>query len=1189
SLGLASRTAPTGLARMLVENEAAMLKNKESLAKRKSSFEKRNIGSLLIGAKGFLPDFKNPGPENYTWFENEEHKEKGNFLVGDSLAFFDNAVTIQQIHDKYFEGKINLYKNINLLEIFSNSKNKINDEIAVVGIGCTLPHADDPDSLWKNILNKKYSISKMPESRFDYDLYYDPDKKAEDKTYTTLAGHIDHFEFDKERFGYAEGKEKRLSRSQQMVLQTAYKAVENAGLLGKDNRLISDDVSRTAVIIATCLSNELGNDLQLKYWYPQLLSMMQKSDEYQSLSDMEQENLKQAMMEGMEGENKGYDPVHGILLNIEASRIARHLGVRGVNYVVDAACASSVTAIDAAIGELLSGEHDQVIVGGVNTHLAPEPFVGFAKMGALSSKGSFPFDERADGFVLGEGSVVFILKRMKDALRDKNNIWGIINSIGSSSDGKGKAIAAPNSKGQKLCVQRCFENVRPGINPEDIGFIEAHGTSTTIGDEAELATLNSIYKNSNAGISSIKAQIGHLLGCAGSAGLLKALLTVDRGVLPPNGQFKTLSKNHNLKDSSLFVIKDSKKWVSDTNISRKAAISSYGFGGINYHVVVEQMTSNYMTLPRDIFKDTSYDFNDDRIVVAGIGVFLPGAKNSQEFWQKLESGKKQLSHVPNERFDNDIYTGFDKESLYRLPKINAGVVKEYKFNHLKYRMPPMMVKSIERGQIFGLEAANEALENSGLLDQINSDNKIGVILGTIAGERQSKNIIRTRKHFLGNIVKNIQGIDGQKLDNIARQLVQSIRETIPENNEDTTPGLLSNIIAGRIANYFNLNGANYVIDASCASAFIAMRNAARNLKQKDLDFVLAGGVDCNLYPAVLMAFKRLGLLSEDQCKFYDARSDGYVMGEGAAIHIMTTYKKAKEYNMEIFGEINECAVRSSVPDHLLAPSGPTFVSTIDETYQKSGIRKQDINHLDIFAFSNVFGDIVEKQVIEECFDHEMSCGNIKPQFGYFKAANPAVAMAKLMLMNKNGKMLPNFNYDTEHSTIKENKILKPALQMVVKQKNQPLRFAANVNGIGGNHCHMIMGTLPNILQDSHKAVNAEVTAVSASAGDNIVLRDHAYSADNQGKKLKMVALLSGQGAQRSRMMKDLFQKDAHIKKIMERGEKIFIEQRGYSLLDIMFGPDDSDNAINSTQNTQPAVFLSSAAIYSRLSQEGFAP
>ncbi|MFA5905301.1 MAG: beta-ketoacyl synthase N-terminal-like domain-containing protein, partial [Desulfobacula sp.] len=526
SLGLASRTAPTDFARMMVETEAEMIRNKESLENRKRAFEKKNIGSLLIGAKGFLPDFKNPGPENYTWFDDEAHRERGNFLVGDGLAFFDGPVTIKKIHDKFFETKSRLYRNLNSLEIFSSPKNKISDEIAIVGVGCTLPHAHDPETLWKNILSKKYSISPMPESRFDHDLYYDPDRSAEDKTYTTLAGHIDDFKFDFERFGYDEGKEKRLSRSQKMVLQTAYKAVENAGLLGENNCLACDDPSRTAVIIATCLSNELGNSLQLKYWYPELVSMMEKTDEYQALTDPEKEMVKQVLMEGIEGENKGYDPVHGILLNIEASRIASHLGIRGANYIVDAACASSVTALEAATGELLSGDHDQVIVGGVNTHLAPESFIGFAKMGTLSAVGSYPFDERADGFILGEGSVIFVLKRMKDAIRDKNKIFGVINSIGSSSDGKGKAIAAPNPKGQVLSVERCFETIRPGITPEDIGFIEAHGTSTIIGDQAELETLNALYKNSKAGISSIKSQIGHLLGCAGSAGLLKALLAV---------------------------------------------------------------------------------------------------------------------------------------------------------------------------------------------------------------------------------------------------------------------------------------------------------------------------------------------------------------------------------------------------------------------------------------------------------------------------------------------------------------------------------------------------------------------------------------------------------------------------------------------------------------------------------------
>jgi len=1183
SLGLASRTAPTEFARMMVETEAEMIRNKESLENRKRTFEKRNIGSLLIGAKGFLPDFKNPGPEHYTWFDDEAHREKGNFLVGDGLAFFDGPITIKKIHDRFFETKTTLYQNLNFLEIFSSPKNKIHDEIAVVGVGCTLPHAHDPEILWENILDKKYSISPMPASRFDYELYYDPDRSAEDKTYTTLAGHIDDFEFDFDRFGYAEGKEKRLSRSQKMVLQTAYKAVEHAGLLGDDNRLACDDPSKTAVIIATCLSNELGNSLQLKYWYPELVSMMEKTDEYQTLTDLEKEMVKQVLMEGIEGENNSYDPVHGILLNIEASRIASHLGVRGANYIVDAACASSVTALEAATGELLSGDHDQVIVGGVNTHLAPESFIGFAKMGTLSANGSYPFDERADGFILGEGSVVFVLKRMKDALRDKNHIFGIINSIGSSSDGKGKAIAAPNPKGQVLSVERCFENIRPGIGPEDIGFIEAHGTSTTIGDQAELETLNTLYNHSKAGVSSIKSQIGHLLGCAGSAGLLKALLAVRKGILPPNGQFEKLSKNHDLNSSSLFVVKDAEEWKIKGNASRKAAVSSYGFGGINYHMVVEQMTDLYQPLGRDIFADPSYDFNDDRIVVAGLGVFLPGAKNTEEFWEKLQSGKKQLSDIPSSHFDNDAYAGLDKMSFYRLPKVKAGVVKDYKFNNLKYRMPPMMVKSIERAQIFGLEAANEALESSGLLKALKPANKVGVILGTISGERQSKNIIRVRKQFIGDLLKNCQALDPEKRTRLSEKLVDAIRKAIPENNEDTTPGLLSNIISGRITNYFGLNGANYVIDASCASAFIAMRNAVRNLKHKDLDFVLAGGVDCNLYPAVLMAFKRLGLLSEGDCNFFDSRADGYVMGEGAAIHTITTYKKAREYGMEILGEINDCVVRSSVPDHLLAPSEQTFVSTINEAYYKSGIRKQDISHLDLFAFSNIFGDMVEKQVIENCFDHEMNCGNVKSQFGYFKAANPAVAMAKLMLMNKNGKILPNFNYDPEHSILKDCKVLKPARQMMVGQKGRPFRFAANVNGIGGNHCHMIMGALPARLETEHPALEAEF---KVAAGDDIVLIDHAYSSDNRGKKLRMVALLSGQGAQRSRMMKDLFEKDAHIRMIMEKGEEIFIEQRGYSLLDMMFG---TDEAIHSTQNTQPAVFLSSAAIYSRLALEGFSP
>ncbi|MBF0302173.1 MAG: nitronate monooxygenase, partial [Desulfamplus sp.] len=214
SVGLASRTAPTEFAKKMIQKEKEMIKKGEKLEDRKRAFEKNNIGSLLIGAKGFLPDFKNPGEENYRWFEGEEHKTRGNFLSGDALAFFKDTTTIDQIHGMFFDiphvvgtnltpthrvtpehaasttlfnVKEKLFNNLNRLEVLSSETKSINDEIAVIGMGCILPDAKNPEELWENILAKRYSIREMEDSRIRKDLYYDPDRTAEDKSYTMLA------------------------------------------------------------------------------------------------------------------------------------------------------------------------------------------------------------------------------------------------------------------------------------------------------------------------------------------------------------------------------------------------------------------------------------------------------------------------------------------------------------------------------------------------------------------------------------------------------------------------------------------------------------------------------------------------------------------------------------------------------------------------------------------------------------------------------------------------------------------------------------------------------------------------------------------------------------------------------------------------------------------------------------------
>ena len=1210
SVGLASRTAPTEFARMTVNLEKEMIKEGKKLEERKRAFEKNNIGSLLIGAKGYLPDFKRPGEEFYTRFDDDAQEEKGNFLVGDSLAYFDSTVTIPEVHSRYFDLKDALYRNLGQLEIFSSDRNRFNDEIAIVGMGCILPGAHDPETLWDNILNKRYAIKEMPDDRIRKDLYYDPDKGAEDRAYTMLAGLVENYRFNQERFGYNDEKAAKLSRSQAMLLDAAYQAVENAGYLNEDLTFACKDPERTAVIIATCLGNELGNELQLKYHFPEVVSMLRELPEFNALTDAEKKDLVEHLRLGMEGKNKGYDPVHGILLNIEASRVARHLGIRGINYIVDAACASSFTALDAGMGELLSGRQDQVIVGGVNTHLAPESFIGFCKMGALSADGSFPFDERANGFILGEGASVFVLKRMKDALRDGDTIHAVVKGIGSSSDGRGKAIAAPNINGQVLALKRCFENMQGRITPDDVSFVEAHGTSTIMGDQAELETLKQVYSTSKTGISSIKSQIGHLLGGAGAAGLLKAVLAVEKGVLPPIANFEKLSSNHNLKRSAMYIIREPIPWEEPDGKPRRAGVSSYGFGGINYHLVIEGFAPGYVPLAREIFTDPDYDFNDDRIVIAGLGLRLPGAPDAQKFWEVLQTDEKQIADIPRESFDNAAYAELDEKTNYRLPMIKAGIIKDFKFNNIKYRMPPTTVRNLERGQLLGLDAADEAIAMSGLCEHLKRGNRTGVILGTIAGERQNKNILRVRKALLGEIVRQCQTGDADKNSAVADALVAAIRKRIPENNEDTTPGLLSNIISGRIANHFGLNGANYVIDASCASAVVAINNAARSLAFKDLDFVLAGGVDANLYPVVLMAFKRLGLLSESTGKFFDDRADGYTMGEGAAVHVLTTYKKAKESGMKVLAELNHCTIKSSVPDHLLAPSEHTFVSTIDACYRESGILKREISHVDPFAFSNILGDMVEKQVIEKCFHHPVSCGNVKTQFGYFKAANPAVVMAKLVLMNQNRTLLPFRYMDPDHTTLKKSPVLQPVSAVTQVPREEVLRFAFNVNGIGGNHCHMILSPLPPALAKTAAAdaqalagvSHADTTAKAAAAptpAAGAAARKTAPSSpavrmkptapppfSTDGKHQKMVALLSGQGAQGPGMMKALYDTDPDIRNTMDRGEEIFVAQRGYSLLEMMFG---DDPLLNQTENTQPAIFLSSAALFDQLQAQGFEP
>ncbi|MBR3899406.1 MAG: acyltransferase domain-containing protein, partial [Elusimicrobiaceae bacterium] len=293
------------------------------------------------------------------------------------------------------------------------------------------------------------------------------------------------------------------------------------------------------------------------------------------------------------------DTMPGELPNVIAGRLANVFDVHGTNFTVDAACATSLAAVDQAVNGLREGNFDMAIVGGVDQMMSPSAYIKFCKIGALSEKGSCPFDAKADGFVMAEGAGTIILKRLSDAVKDGDKVYAVIRAIGASSDGKGKGITAPNPKGQKIAVEKTFEQL--DYTPGEVGLVEAHGTSTRVGDAVELNALYEIFspyaKPGTIGLGSVKSQIGHAKAAAGIASLIKTSLALYNKVLPPSVNFETPNPTVDWATSPFRVITKAEPWNSDK--VRRANVSAFGFGGTNFHMALEEMNDGLLKKETD--------------------------------------------------------------------------------------------------------------------------------------------------------------------------------------------------------------------------------------------------------------------------------------------------------------------------------------------------------------------------------------------------------------------------------------------------------------------------------------------------------------------------------------------------------------------------------------------------------------
>ena len=467
------------------------------------------------------------------------------------------------------------------------------EPIAIIGMSTILPDAPNLEAFWSNVLSSKVSLKDVPPNRWlhtDFWAEGGPKNVEENKTYSKIGGWIEDYEFDWRRWRTPPGSILQIDPSQLWAVSVSAAALENAGYLGEGCRELPR--SRTGVIFANALGGENRNLSNHRVWADQFA---RHAIEAGGMPSEGKAAFKEAILDGLPKVTE--DTMPGELANVVSGRVANLLDLQGPNYSTDAACASTFAAILDACRLLQTRQVDMMIAGASDRTMDPATFAKFSAIGALSATHSTPFDSKANGFVMGEGAGALTLKRLSDAIRDGDNIQAVIRGVGASSDGRGKGITAPSTRGQIQAVSRAY--MQAGYDSSTVQLIEAHGTSTVVGDATELTSLSAAFENTPSGesvaVGSIKSQIGHLKAAAGIAGLIKAIRAVETATIPPSAGFSTPNENIEWASNPFYIPTEPQDWITPKNHPRRAGISSFGFGGTNFHCAIESFDTHFHT------------------------------------------------------------------------------------------------------------------------------------------------------------------------------------------------------------------------------------------------------------------------------------------------------------------------------------------------------------------------------------------------------------------------------------------------------------------------------------------------------------------------------------------------------------------------------------------------------------------
>lgn len=897
-----------------------------------------------------------------------------------------------------------------------------NVPIAVVGMACRFPGANDAARYWENVLHDVCSIGPLPPSRLNQARYYDPEIGAYAKSYSRLGGLVSEQEFDPRPFRMTPKSVAAKDVVQLWTLDVARAALEDAGY-----DPFALEQKNVGVVVGHARGSMTTADLAFGTAAEGLVEALEDSP---TLAALGLERLADVKGEVVRRIHERYRPLTedaavGNMTSAVAGIVSHAFGLTGRHMVVDAACASSFAALEIGARALQQGKMDACLVGGAS-YSQELSVIMFAQSRALSPDGSFPFDRRANGFISSDGFGLFLLRRLDDAIRDGNRIRAVIRGVGGSCDGKGRALWAPRKEGQVLAMRRAY--AESGLDPATVDLIEGHATSTPLGDRTEVEALHEVYAEARGGrpiaVGSVKGNIGHAREAAGAAGLAKAILALEQATLPPTGNFREPSEEIPWSDVAVEVMTTARPWATDG--PRRAGCNAFGIGGLNYHVIVEEAPPERRAFPvgleaRPRIEVTSAPLERADIAIVGAGARYPGSSSAEALFDNLLANVELASRVPPNRWRADIYHQPGDRARNRTYLDRGGFVTDFVADWRRYKMPPKLIERNDPLQFMLLESAMDALEQAGLppdrMDGVDRA-KTAVVMGSVFGSDYALELSLAIR--AAELTEDVVAALGEPVDAaLEQEILQAVRGRLPSINEDSSGSFSSSTLASRIAKTLDLMGPTYSVDAACASSLASVEAACELLRGGVVDLALAGGGDRAMRVQRFEAYCQFYALTRSgQPHPFDVEADGFMPGEGAGVLVLERLEDAEAKGHDVLAVIRGIGGSSNGDRRGMHASSPAGLSrAMTRAFAQTRLPTDAVGFVECHGGATPLGDRTEVEAVRTVYGPRqapLTLGTIKSSVGHTQGAAGVASLIKATLALRTQKLPPTRGFERAH-------------------------------------------------------------------------------------------------------------------------------------------------------------------------------